>query len=81
LQRSDTTGNDKVLARSLLLRLTPRFNWLRHIPNAPIKHADIRRVPVRRFPYCVFYRVEPDRIVVLAIFHGRRNPRIWQARA
>jgi plasmid stabilization system protein ParE len=36
---------------------------------------------VRRFPYSVFYRVEADRIVVLAVFHGRRNPRIWQARA
>jgi plasmid stabilization system protein ParE len=46
-----------------------------------IKHADIRRVPVRRFPYSVFYRIEPGRIVVLAVFHGRRNPRIWQTRA
>jgi plasmid stabilization system protein ParE len=47
----------------------------------PVKHADIHRVPVRRFPYSVFYRVEPARIVVLAVFHARRNPRIWQTRA
>ena len=47
----------------------------------PVKHADIRRAPVRRFPYSVFYRVEPGRIVVLAVFHGRRNPRVWETRA
>jgi len=47
----------------------------------PTKHADIRRAVVRRFPYSVFYRVEPGRIVVLAVFHGRRNPRIWETRA
>jgi len=47
----------------------------------PIKHADIRRVPARRFPYSVFYRVEAQRIVVLAIFHARRDPTIWQSRA
>src|SRR4051794_25282698 len=52
-----------------------------HPERFPVKHADIRRVAVRRFPYSVFYRVEPSRFVVLVIFHGRRNPRIWQARA
>jgi toxin ParE1/3/4 len=52
-----------------------------HPERFPIKHAGVRSVPVRRFPYAVFYRIEPDRIVVLAVFHGRRNPRIWRARA
>ena len=42
--------------------------------------ADIRRVVARRFPYAVYYRQRDNRIVVLAVFHGRRHPRIWQAR-
>ena len=46
----------------------------------PIRHGDIRCVLARRFPYSVFYRVEADRIVVLAVFHARRDPVIWQAR-
>jgi plasmid stabilization system protein ParE len=46
-----------------------------------VKHADIRRVPARRFPYSVFYKVQPGRIVVLAIFHARRDPMIWRTRA
>ena len=52
-----------------------------HPERFPRKHGDILRVPVHRFPYSVFYRVESERIVVLAVFHGRRDPRIWQARA
>jgi plasmid stabilization system protein ParE len=39
--------------------------------------SDIRRATVRRFPYSVFYKVEPQRVVVLAVFHSRRDPKIW----
>ena len=47
----------------------------------PIKHRDIRCVQARRFPYSVFYRIEQGRIVILAVFHARRDPAIWQTRA
>ena len=52
-----------------------------HPERFPVKHGEIRCVQARRFPYSVFYRIEADRIVVLAIFHARRDPAIWQARA
>ena len=42
---------------------------------------DIRRVVAYRFPYSVYFRVEQHRIVVLAVFHGSRDPSIWRARA
>jgi toxin ParE1/3/4 len=45
-----------------------------------IVHADIRRVVARRFPYCVYFRAEPQRVVMLAVFHSSRNPSIWQDR-
>ncbi|MBW4468519.1 MAG: type II toxin-antitoxin system RelE/ParE family toxin [Pegethrix bostrychoides GSE-TBD4-15B] len=41
---------------------------------------DVRRAVVQRFPYSVFYQVETQKIVVLAVFHSKRNPKIWQAR-
>lgn len=47
----------------------------------PIMHRDIRCVRARRFPYSVFFRVETKRIVVLAVFHARRDPLVWKARA
>jgi plasmid stabilization system protein ParE len=42
--------------------------------------GDIRRVVARRFPYSVFFRREAGRIVVLAVFHSSRDPRVWQWR-
>ena len=47
----------------------------------PIMHRDLRCIRVRRFPYSAFFRVESARVVVLAVFHVRRNPLIWQGRA
>lgn len=41
----------------------------------------VRPAKLRRFPYVVYYRVLPDRIEVLAILHGSRDPRVWQGRA
>src|SRR4051812_15928288 len=40
--------------------------------------GDVRRAPVRDFPYSVFYRVESDAIVVIACYHASRDPSGWQ---
>jgi plasmid stabilization system protein ParE len=45
-----------------------------------VVREDIRRVVANRFPYNVYFRAEQHRIVVLAVFHGSRNPAIWLAR-
>src|SRR5262249_5055819 len=47
----------------------------------PVVFRDVREAPVRRFPYCVYYRARTDRVVVLAVFHTSRDPAVWQARA
>lgn len=47
----------------------------------PIARSPVRRARVRRFPYVVYFVAEPDSVVVLAVFHGRRDPRVWQSRA
>lgn len=44
-------------------------------------YQDVRRGVTRRFPYAIYYRVRPERVEVLAVFHGRRDPRGWQERA
>lgn len=41
----------------------------------PIVWRDVRRALLRRFPYGLFFRVETDTVVVIACFHGRRDPR------
>ena len=45
-----------------------------------IAHGDIRRVVAYRFPYNIYFRTDGNRIVILAVFHGNRNPAVWQAR-
>lgn len=50
----------------------------------PERHAtirrNIRRALLRRFPFGVFYVVERGRIIVLAVLHTSRDPRLWGQR-
>ena len=42
--------------------------------------AGTRRVLTRRFPYQVIYRVQDDRVVIVAVAHHRRRPDYWLKR-
>lgn len=51
------------------------------LPEAwPSFEHGTRRYLLRRFPYSVVYRVEPDRIVIVAVVHARRRPGYWRRR-
>ena len=45
-----------------------------------VVYRETRRAHVRRFPYGVFYRIVGDNVVVVACFHGKRDPRRWGRR-
>ena len=47
----------------------------------PIARGELRRARVRRFPYIVYFFPGPTQVVVVAVLHGRRDPRAWQERA
>ena len=46
----------------------------------PRVRGEIRRAVLRRFPYAVYFRVDGNIIVVLAV-HGRQDPKRWQTRS
>ena len=46
----------------------------------PVVFDDIRRTVARRFPFAIYFRVRGNTLVVLAVFHGRRDPAIWRRR-
>ena len=46
----------------------------------PVVYRGRRRAGVQRFPYGIFFELQESRIVVIACFHGRRNPKRWQER-
>jgi plasmid stabilization system protein ParE len=45
-----------------------------------VVYRDVRRAVIRRFPYAVYYRLLSSRVIVTAIFHGRRDPQLWRSR-
>jgi plasmid stabilization system protein ParE len=57
---------------------------LERIERNPDEYAIVqgqtRRALVHRFPYAVFYVVDPNLVAVTAVMHGRRDPRRWQER-
>lgn len=52
----------------------------RHPEAHPTVYGSVRRALLRKFPYGLFYVIEPDAIIVLACFHVRRDPKSWQNR-
>ena len=53
---------------------------LRNPESFPRIHRTVRRALTRRFPYEVFFVEDAFRLVVLSVFHARRNPKRWQDR-
>jgi toxin ParE1/3/4 len=39
-----------------------------------VHEGNIHYINANRFPYRVYFRIEPSRIVILAVFHNRRDP-------
>ena len=46
----------------------------------PVVEENIRRAVLKRFPYVVLFRPREDEVVVIACFHGRRDPEEWRRR-
>ncbi len=46
----------------------------------PILEGELRRRLVRRFPFGVLYRIDPDEIVVIAVAHLSKRPGYWKKR-
>lgn len=56
-------------------------DWIVEHPEAsPVTRGQVRRKVLRRFPYSIFYALEPDRIRVLAVAHHKRRPGYWAHR-
>ena len=70
------------LGLDFILNLDAAFNAILRNPLLyPALHKNIRRALLRRFPYQVFFVYEENRVVVLAVFHGKRDPKHWKHRA
>lgn len=63
------------LGQSLFSEVAASLERIKRKPGGyPVVAVGCRRALVRRFPYSIYFRIEPDLIVVLAVYHQRRNP-------
>lgn len=64
----------------------PKWSVVASISERPFAYPQwkpedpVRRAMARRFPYAVFFDIEPQRLVVMAIAHSSRRPGYWGGR-
>ena len=48
----------------------------------PVVHEAYRRALVRRFPFAIFFEIDPvqNRCIICAVFHCARSPDKWRDR-
>lgn len=69
------------LGDEFLTALEVVYSALRATPEQhQILEQDIRHSRLRRFPYAVYYRILADRVEVIAVMHGSRDPDRWRSR-
>ena len=48
--------------------------------SGKVVYKKIRRRLVKKWPYTILYRVDPDEIAIVAVMHKRRSPDYWHDR-
>lgn len=71
----------KGLGSEFLLAVDATFQGILRSPRQyPVVYKTVRRALLRRFPHEVFFVSTENQVVVIAVFHARRNPKHWQNR-
>ena len=57
------------------------FLRMESFPQAfPVVYKYVRRANLNKFPYAVFYQLRGDDLLVIAVVHHARHPRVWKRR-
>lgn len=57
------------------------FEFIAQFPQVGREVSDgIRRVLTKKFPFCIYYKVDDGQVTVFAVLHFRRSPDAWQQR-
>ena len=43
-----------------------------------LRFKNIRCASIQRFPYGIYYIIDQNTIVILSVFHFKRNPKEWK---
>jgi plasmid stabilization system protein ParE len=71
-------GQSEGLGEKFLAAVDSAIDAIEHYPEMFSRaYGEVRRALVSTFPYAVFFRVEPKRVVVLTVLHTARDPKLW----
>jgi plasmid stabilization system protein ParE len=74
-------GKRQGLGREFLNQVETSLRFIQENPFVSFDlYKGVRRYLLRRFPYKIFYYVNAQRIIVLAIIHGGRDPEFIRKR-
>lgn len=63
------------LGHDFLMQVDAGINFIKRNPDVhPIEYKGTKKHLIKRFPYKIIYLVEEEKIVILAVIHGKRNP-------
>ena len=66
------------LGEEFLAAVGASFDAIQEFPEMFARaYREVRRAFVSRFPYMVFYRIEPRQVVVLTVLHMARDSKLW----
>ncbi|MEO7080716.1 MAG: type II toxin-antitoxin system RelE/ParE family toxin [Flavobacteriales bacterium] len=55
-----------------------QFEFLRQRPAGFAKwRGPYKKINLRRFPYVIVFRVVKNTVIVISVFHNKRNPSRW----
>jgi toxin ParE1/3/4 len=69
------------LGQRFLFELDFIFSQITSSPHLfPIVFKKFRRAVMLSFPFCVYFAVENEIIIILAVHHSKRSPLTWKKR-
>lgn len=69
------------LGYDFLLQIDAGLRFIERNPEVyPPEYKGTRKFLIKRFPYKIIYLVEKERIIIVAVFHGKRCPDLIKKR-
>lgn len=70
------------VASSFGIELESLYSSILEYPELyPTVHKNVRRALLQRFPYSVFYVIEPETVLIVGVVHQARDESTWKKRS
>lgn len=70
------------LGSEFLLSIEAALAAIEEMPKSfPVVGLGARRALLKRFPYAIYFKVEANVVLVVAVVHTARSSRVWKRRS